>query len=317
MILEYLQPDPSLLDGITVVLRSMYYVATIGAAGLALFSVGFGHRLEPDEAGSLRRLLLRAIIAGFLLSILALALRVYVLTAGVSAADPDVWAAVMRSRIGDAFWLRSAGLVLLAAAVMPWRTGPAVAAVGAALVIASYAAMGHSMLFRPRQEIAALLVLHLSVVAFWIGSLPPLLWIAQRRDGAAASALIHDWVRVATITVATMIVTGLLLTWYLTVRLDRILEAWHGWTLGWKVLAVTAALGLALWNRLRHTPALTRGEAGAGARLANSIRLEMGLVALAFYAAAEMVSVHPVDYGHRVALMAAPMPAFIITEVGR
>jgi len=300
MILEYLQPDPSLLDGLTVVLRAFYYVATIGAVGLALFAIGFGHRLESDEVTRLRRLLLRVIVAGFALSILALALRVHVLTAGANVTDPDVWAAVMRSRIGDAFWLRSGGLVLLAAAAMPWRIGPAVAAVGAALVFASYAAMGHSMLYGPRQEIAALVVLHLAVVAFWIGSLPPLLWIARRRDGAAASALIHDWSRIATIAVAAMIVTGLLLTWYLTVRLDRILDAWHGWALGGKVLVVVLALGLALWNRLRHTPALTRGEAGAGARLATSIRLEMGLVALAFYAAAEMVSVHPADYGHRV-----------------
>ncbi len=97
-----------------------------------------------------------------------------------------------------------------------------------------------------------------------------------------------------------MMVTGLLLTWYMTVRLDRIFEAWHGWALAGKVAVVLVALGLAGWNRLRHTPALARGEAGAGAGLAASIRIEMIVVALAFYAAAEMVSVHPVDYGHRV-----------------
>ncbi len=97
--------------------------------------------------------------------------------------DPDVWAAVMRSRIGDATLLRGVGLVLLVAVAMPWRIGPAVGAVGVVLVVGSYAAMGHSMLFGPRQEIAALVVLHLAVVAFWVGSLPPLLWVAQRDDG--------------------------------------------------------------------------------------------------------------------------------------
>lgn len=300
MILEYLEPDPSFLDGLAVLVRALYYAATIGAAGLAMFLIGFGHRLEPEEALRLRTTLLGAIAAGLVLSVLALALRVLVLTAGASATDPDVWAAVMRSRIGDAFWLRSGGLVLLAAAAVAWRIGPAVAAAGAVLVFASYAAMGHSMLFRPRQEIAGLVVLHLAVVGFWVGSLPPLLWIARRGDGASATALIQDWSRAATLAVLAMIVTGLLLTWYLTVRLDRILDAWHGWALGAKVLAVLGALGLALWNRLRHTPALARGEPGAGARLAASIRLEMAVVALAFYAAAELVSVHPVDYGHRV-----------------
>lgn len=300
MILAHLQPDPSLADGVTVALRALYYVATIGAAGLALFAIGFGHRLEQAEAARLRRMLLAAILAGLLLSAAALALRVFVLTAGASFTDADVWAAVMRSRIGDAFWLRTAGLVLLPALATGWRTGPALAAVGAALVIGSYAAMGHSMLFVPRQEIAALVVLHLAVVAFWVGSLPPLLWVARRRDGAAAAALIRDWSRAASAAVGGMIASGLLLTWYLTVRLDRLLEAWHGWALGAKVLVVLAALGLALGNRLRHTPALARGEAGAGARLAGSIRAEIVVVLLAFYAAAEMVSVHPADYGHRI-----------------
>ncbi|MBB3900451.1 CopD family protein [Roseococcus suduntuyensis] len=300
MILEYLQPDPSLLDGATVLLRGAQHVATLGAAGLALFALGFGHRLEPMEAARLRRTLLAAVAAGLALSVLALALRVLVLTAGASATDPDVWAAVMRSRIGDAFWLRGGGLLLLAAAALLWRVGPAVAAVGVAMVVGSYAAMGHSTLYGPRQEIVALLVLHLTVVAFWVGSLPPLLWVARRADGAAAAGLVRDWSRVATLAVVAMLATGLMLTWYLTVRLDRILEAWHGWALAAKTLAVLAALALAGWNRLRHTPALTRGEQGAGARLAGSIRVEMVFVLLAFWAAAEMVSVHPIDYGHRI-----------------
>jgi len=206
----------------------------------------------------------------------------------------------MRSRIGDAFWLRVAGLALLAAAATTWRIGSAITAIGALLVVASYAAMGHSMLFAPRQDIATLVVVHLAVVAFWVGSLPPLLWVAQRRDGTSAARLIQDWSKAAIWAVSAMIASGMLLSWYLTLRMDRIFDAWHGWALAWKVLAVLAALGLALWNGQRHTPALARGDAGAGARLAASIRLEMLLVALAFYAAAEMVSVHPVDYGHRV-----------------
>jgi copper resistance protein D len=300
VILEYLQPDPSLADGLSVVLRALYYAATIGAAGLALFAIGFGHRLRPDEGARLRRALLAAIAAGLALSSAALVLRVLVLTAGASVTDLAVWEAVLRSRIGDAFWLRAAGLVLLAAAVTRWRAAHAIAAVGAVMVLASYAAMGHSMLFGPRQEIAALVVLHLGVVAFWVGSLLPLLWVAGRPDGNETAALLQDWSRVATVAVAGMIASGLLLAWYLTLRIDLIFEAWHGWALAAKVATVLAALGLALANRLRHTPALARGEPGAGVRLAASIRLEIVLVLLAFYAAAEMVSVHPVDYGHRL-----------------
>jgi len=300
MILEYLQPEPSFLDGLAVVLRALYYVATIGAAGLAFFMIGFGHRMRADELARLRRSLLGAIAAGLIVSVAALALRVLVLTAGASVTDGAVWEAMMRSRIGDAFLMRSAGLILLAAALMTWRAGPAIAAVGGVLVLGSYAAMGHSMLFQPRQEIAALVVLHLGVVAFWVGSLFPLLWVAGRSDGAETVALLQDWSRAATVAVAAMLVSGVLLSWYLTVRLDLIFEAWHGWALAAKVTAVLAALALALVNRLRHTPALAQGLPGAGARLAASIRFEIVLVLLAFYLAAEMVSVHPIDYGHRI-----------------
>jgi putative copper export protein len=300
MILEYLQPEPSFLDGLAVVLRALYYVATIGAAGLAFFMIGFGHRMRPDELARLRQSLLGAIAAGLIVSVAALALRVLVLTAGASVTDGAVWEAMMRSRIGDAFLMRSAGLILLSAALMPWRAGPAIAAVGGVLVLGSYAAMGHSMLFQPRQEIAALVVLHLGVVAFWVGSLLPLLWVAGRSDGAETVALLQDWSRAATVAVAAMLVSGVLLSWYLTVRLDLIFEAWHGWALAAKVTAVLAALALALVNRLRHTPALAQGLPGAGARLAASIRFEIVLVLLAFYLAAEMVSVHPIDYGHRI-----------------
>jgi hypothetical protein len=52
--------------------------------------------------------------------------------------------------------------------------------------------VAHSMLYRPRQEITALVVLHLGVVVFWVGSLLPLLWVAQRPDSGKTVALLHD-----------------------------------------------------------------------------------------------------------------------------
>jgi copper resistance protein D len=299
MILEYLQPDPSLLDGATVWLRAAYYVATLGAAGLALFGIGFRHRLTGAEQAALRRWLVASVVAGLALSVAALLLRVLVLTAGASITDGPVWEAVLRSRIGDAFWLRSGGLLLLLAFLARHPAGTYLAAIGAALVLASYAAMGHSMLFRPRQELAALVVLHLAALAFWIGSLPMLARIALRGD-AAAGLLIADWSRLALATVLLLAATGALLAWYVTLRLELLLDAWHGWALVAKLLLLLPVLALAAWNKLRHTPALQRGEPGAGGALARAIRIETALMLLVFLAAAEMVSVHPIDYGHRI-----------------
>jgi putative copper export protein len=300
MILEFLQPDPSLLDGATVLLRAGYYAASLGAAGLVMFGAGFGHRLTGQELDRLRLWIVVAALFALALSLLALALRVLVLTAGADILDPAVWSAVMRSRIGDAFWLRVGGLVLILAAALPWRAGPFIAVAGAIGVVASYAAMGHSMLYRPRQEIAALVIVHLAVVAFWIGSLLPLALVAQRLERAGAAALIEDWSKAALVAVGLVVVSGGLLIWHLAPRLDLITGSWWGHGLIAKLALVAGLMGFAAVNKLRLTPALARGEFDAGDALARSIKLETFLVLAVFWAAAEMVSVHPIDIGHRI-----------------
>lgn len=300
MIVEFLQPDASVLDGVTVLLRAGYYAATLGAAGLGMFGIGFGHRLAPAELVRLKRWVVTAALLGLALSLAALALRVLVLTAGASMIDGPVWTAVLRSRIGDAFWLRAGGLVLLTAFATSWRVGPAIAVVGIVGIVASYAAMGHSMLFRPRQELAALVLVHLTIVAFWIGSLPPLMMIARRAAPGPAAALIGDWSRLALWGVLALIGSGALLIWHLAPQLDLVTGSWWGYGLLAKIALVSLLLGLAAWHKLGLTPALARGEAGAGERLARSIGWEMLLVLLIFWAAAEMVSVHPIDIGHRI-----------------
>ena len=81
MILEYLQPDPSLLDGLTVVLRAALLRRDDrqGGAGDVRHRRS-GIACEQQEAARLRRVLLGGVVAGLLLSLLALGLRVLVLT---------------------------------------------------------------------------------------------------------------------------------------------------------------------------------------------------------------------------------------------
>jgi len=298
VIVEYLRPDPSALDAAVVMLRAGYHAASLGAAGLALFAAAFAHRLDAAGLAHLRRGTLGAAAAGIALSLLALVVQAAVLTEGSDPFDGETWRAMMVSRIGDAFWLRCAGLLLVALSAMGSRFGVALGAMGALMVAASYAAMGHSTLYRPRQMLSALVVLHLLAVAFWIGSLPPLARAA--RDGAAGAALIAEWSRAALGIVAVVVAAGLLLAWYLVGRWDLLVSTWYGGALIAKVALFAALLAFAAWHRLRLTPALARGGPEAGARLTRSIRIEMIVALLVFWAAAEMVSVHPADYGHRI-----------------
>ena len=294
MILEYLQPDPSALDAAFVMLRAVTHAAMLGVAGMALFGLGFGAMLPHEEQERLRRWTLGLALAGIALNIGVLPLRVLVLTAGASAFELATLQAVMASRNGDALWIRLAGLSALAiAAARPGRVADALAGAGALVVCASYAALGHSMLFRPRQELAGLVTLHLLAVGFWTGSLIPLAWAARRGQ----VALIEAWSRAALWAVAIIMASGLALAVLLVRRGELLLAGWYGWALLAKIGLVGLMLLLAMHNRAVLTPRL--GD-GAGPALARSIRIETAIALLVAWAAAELVSVHPLDAGHRI-----------------
>ncbi|WP_431302278.1 CopD family protein [Sediminicoccus sp. BL-A-41-H5] len=297
MILEYLQPDPSLLDGVTVLLRAAQYATSLGAAGIGLFLAGFGPRLGAAGMAHLRRWLLGVALAGIAVSLLGLLLRAYILSGNEAWFDGAVWRAMMVSRIGDAFWLRSGGLALLALAAAPWPVAPALAAMGALMAAASYAAMGHSTLYRPRQELSALVTLHLLAVGFWIGSLPLLIRAAR----AGEAPLIAAWSRAAIAMVAVVVLAGGIAAVLLVPRWGLLFAAWYGWAMIAKLALVLGLIALAAWHKLRLTPALEAGGEAAREHLARSIRAEAILALLVFWAAAEMVSVHPIDAGHRIA----------------
>lgn len=292
MIIEFLQPDPDALDGLVVVLRGGYNAATLVAAGLVFFYVGFDHRLGPDTAARLGRRVAFAVGLALALSASALALRGIVLAGGDALPDAELWGELIRSRNGDAFLLRVSGLVLMLAALTTWRAGPAFAAVGACLAIASYAAVGHSTSIAPRQEIVALLLVHLAALAFWVGSLPALADLAARGD-AKSARIIDDWSRVALGAVAAMLASAALLVWYLKQGRPIDFSGWYDYALAAKLGLVLTGIGFAVVNKRRLTPALLRQDEGAGRRLAKAIRIEFVVLLVVFFAASELVSVHP------------------------
>jgi putative copper export protein len=298
VIIEYLNPNPDIWDGVTVVVRAGYYVASLGAAGLALFLAGFGRRLDGADEDWLRSRIFLVAGLAIVLSLIAAVVRVQLLSAG-DISDLKVWEAMFRSRIGDAFFIRMAGLVLILLGALRWPVSPALAGMGALMVVASYAAMGHSMLYRPRQELAAMVTIHLACVAFWAGGLWPLMRIA-RGGGGAAAGVIRDWSRAALWIVPLLVASGV---WGASLLLQKpalLLTSWYGNGFLAKMALVALVMALAARHKLSLAPRLERGEPGAGAALARSIGIEAALMALVFYAAAEMVSVHPVDLGHRI-----------------
>ena len=167
-------------------------------------------------------------------------------------------------------------------------------AAGGVLACASHILLGHTTQAGPRPLLAGLLLVHLLVAAFWIGSLPPLAW-AARREGPRAARLVEDWARIAALAVPALVAAGLLLAWWLLGGVRQALVSRYGWALLAKLTLVAVLLGFASWHRWRLTPALAAGAPGAGRRLARSIAFEAVVALLVFYAAAEMVSTSPGD----------------------
>jgi putative copper resistance protein D len=90
-----------------------------------------------------------------------------------------------------------------------------------------------------------------------------------------------------------MLASAGLLVWLLKGDGSINLGWWYERAVLAKIVLVAAGLGFALMNRLRLTPALLRSEAGAGRRMARTIRAEFVVLLAAFFAASELVSVHP------------------------
>ncbi len=291
MILELLGPEPDLLRGLSVAWRIAFYVMSLGAAGLSIFTVGFGRLQTPENATSCRRLTLILVGLGVMASCLWLATQVALASDG-DLLDTEIWEIMLASRPGLSVIVAWAGLLALTLATWMGRSGSAVAVLGILATTASFTAVGHTTQHQPRVLLAAALVLHLVAVSFWSGSLWPLA-LASRRDGREAARLVEAWARAATWFVGGLILAGALLAWLLVGSLKTLVTTTYGWILMIKLALVGVLLAFAAWHRFRLTPALAADRPGAGRRLAISIGWEIVFMVLVFWAVAEMTSISP------------------------
>ncbi|MBB5694403.1 copper resistance D family protein [Muricoccus pecuniae] len=291
MILELLRPEPEWLRFASSGLRVAYYVACLGTAGLVLFAIGFGRRQIRQDVAACRRMTVAMALAGLAFSLAWLAAQV-ALASGGDPFDTEVWDMMLMSRPGVSVLITWAGLAAMACAAWFGRAAAVVGVAGVLTVAASFTAVGHTTQHQPRLLLAAALVLHLGGVSFWAGSLWPLA-LASKRGGPEAARLVEAWARVAAWAVGGLVVAGALLAWLLVGRLEVLVGTAYGWALLAKVSLVGALLGFAAWHRFRLTPALAANAPGSGARLAASIRWEIVVMVLVFWAVAEMTSTSP------------------------
>ena len=247
-------------DALSVAFRAISFVLLLNAAGIPIFIAVFGHLL-PDSLPAIAKL-------GWGLAIGAL-----VFVAGHHAlegarmagemggvVDPAMQAMTLRSSEGAAFGLRMVGLVLIAVGLR--RGARAVGITGAILATAAFALTGHTSVTPYRPAAAALLTLHLLVVAFWLGSLWPLYLVAGREPPHRAAHVIDAFSRVAAWVVPVILLAGVGLT-LLLVPSWAVFRQPYGQLLLAKVALFAVLMALATLNKWTFGPACAKGRTRA------------------------------------------------------
>ena len=176
------------------------------------------------------------------------------------------------------------------------------------LILASLALTGHAVDNSGTARVWHLGadLLHLLAAGGWLGSLPPLVFVLwQAREPGAlnqlriAQAATSRFSTLGLVTVATLIVTGSINTWYLVGSVPALVGTPYGRVLLVKLALFAGMLALAAVNRLKLTPLLLAvpadpiGMPHPVRRLCRSVMVETGLAILLLLAVGSLVHLIP------------------------
>ena len=185
---------------------------------------------------------------------------------------------------------RLLGLLLIAVGLRGAGVRWTILAVGGAvLATGAFTLTGHTSVNPHRAALAALLMLHLLVVAFWFGALWPLHVASLRETPARASDIIERFTAVATWLVPVVFLAGIVMAVLLLPNLQALSEP-YGELLIAKVVGFAVLMGLAAANKWRLGPALVHGPAQSGRWFRRSVAAEYVLIAAVLTITAVMTS---------------------------
>jgi putative copper export protein len=264
------------VDLSSITIRALGFVALFQAVGLAFFLAIFGEaltRLRPE----LQRIGLIASCAGALLILMHLALDAPRMAGDFSGLwDGELQRLAWTSRSGLSALVQGAGLLGIAVSLAKPIAGGARSAAGCGLIaIGGFLLTGHTSAHPLRAVLAPLLALHLLVVAFWFGSLLPLMRVIRVESQAIAVEILERYSVIAGWLVPVILLAGLAMAWILAGSLG-VLRQPYGQLLIVKFLGFMLLMLLAAANRWRWTPALAAGRPATALR--RSIAMEIALL---------------------------------------
>jgi copper transport protein len=183
-------------DAVVIGLRAISFVALFQAAGAALFLALYEQHLTRAPADRLRHVARVAALVALVAAVLH-----YVLTPARMAGDfgstfdPTLESLLLRSNAGTAQIVRVVGLAILllsldrASKLNKWGMY-----LGSALALLSFALMGHTTIHPQRWLLTPLLLVHVAVVAVWLGALVGL-YVTAREEGTASGPIVARFSR--------------------------------------------------------------------------------------------------------------------------
>jgi copper transport protein len=268
-----LDTDPAVKAAIWLARLWIYLGLFVGVGGASFIALLAQARPLP---GSTERWIAGAMIGGLGACILSLGLQ------GLDGLAlpltqfwvPDVWLSGLATSYGWTALIAAAAMLLGLAsmratnpALIGLSASCALAGTGFALTMSGHAATAGLQLFsRPA------VFLHGVCIAFWIGSLIPL--VAIVRDPGRGDGELAGFSRLIPIPLAVLIATGTYLAWVQLDRPDALWTTSYGWVLSAKLAAVLVLLGLAAANRYVLVPRLKAHRPGSTRPLAAAIATE-------------------------------------------
>jgi putative copper export protein len=266
-------------DLVSVAVRTLAFVCLFQAAGAAFFMLLFARRLAISQA-AIRRLGLWTALAAIPLLAAHQALDAARMADSLSGlSDARLQSLAWQGTSGNAAVLQMIGLAVIALGLARHRSPTAdLASTGAFIATSAAVLTGHTSVHSERPLLAALLAVHLVLVAFWFGALLPLMICSWRESRQVATAVLREFSDVAGPLVPCIAIAGLAMA--LILLPDR--ASWsteYGSLVLVKLFAFAVLMLLAAWNRWRAVPAIANSDAvAAGQALRASIAIEYGLI---------------------------------------
>jgi copper resistance protein D len=307
------------IDGPMIVVRAIHFAAAAVTVGALTFRAFVAEpALRPQrEARAIVDTQIRSVAwSGLAVTVASGLAWVLLLTMSLSGEGPGE--AVMSGALRDVLNLTQFGLVsqvrlAFAAALaicLAWQRSALCRWIGlgaAVGLIASIAWTGHAASTLPKLGYLHLAAdaLHLLAAATWIGGLVPLALLlntGRKHHLLAWASLELDAVRrfssLGIVSVATLIVSGLINAWILVGSFRGLVDTVYGWILMLKVIVFTIMVVLATVNRLMLTPRIalppgSEAQCYALGRLTRNTVTEIALGLLVFAIVGVLGTLHP------------------------